>query len=171
MRILNIEAYRRMQMVGSSLPVDQIEKLKEIDEYAYNMFLEKFGSIEKYIKEKNKLDSIMKKYYTHQKEMQLILPKSLIELYNLHDCKLISADINNNSVKVSIDSKGQYSNINYIDFYNVSTTNLNELNTEWWILYVELYKEDNLYNFEFLAQDINGDIKEFSAISENIITS
>lgn len=171
MRILNIEAYRQMQMVGSSLPVDQIEKLKEIDEYAFNMFLEKFGSIEKYIKEKNKLDSIMKKYYNHQKEMQLILPKSLIELYNLHDSKLIVADINNNSVKVSIDSKSQYSNINYIDFYNVSITNLNELNTEWWILYFELYKEDNLYNFEFLAQDINGNIKEFNVICESIVVS
>ena len=171
MRILNIEAYRQMQMVGSSLPVDQIEKLKEIDEYAFNMFLEKFGSIEKYIKEKNKLDSIMKKYYNHQKEMQLILPKSLIELYNLHDSKLIVADINNNSIKVSIDSKSQYSNINYIDFYNVSITNLNELNTEWWILYFELYKEDNLYNFEFLAQDINGNIKEFNVICESIVVS
>jgi len=171
MRILNIEAYRQMQMVGSSLPVDQIEKLKEIDEYAFNMFLEKFGSIEKYIKEKNKLDSIMKKYYNHQKEMQLILPKSLIELYNLHDSKLIVADINNNSVKVSIDSKSQYSNINYIDFYNVSITNLNELNTEWWILYFELYKEDNLYNFEFLAQAINGDIQEFNVICESIVVS
>jgi hypothetical protein len=135
------------------------------------MFLKKFGSIDNYIEEKTKLDSIMKRYYTHQKDMQLILPESLIELYNLHDCKLIFADINNNSIKVSIDSKREYSNINYIDFCNITTTNLKELDTDWWILYVELYKEDNLYNFEFLAQAINGDIQEFNVICESIVVS
>ena len=171
MRILNIEAYRQMQIVGSSLPTDQIKQLKEIDEYSYNMFLKKFGSIDNYIEEKTKLDSIMKRYYTHQKDMQLILPESLIELYNLHDCKLISVDKNIDSIKISIDSKNEYSNINYIDFYNIATTDLKKSDTDWWILYVELYWEDNLYNFEFLAQDINGNIQEFRVISERIIIS
>jgi hypothetical protein len=171
MRILNIEAYKKMQILGSSFPVDKIETLKEIDEYTYKNFINKFGSNENYIEEKNKFDLIMKKYYNHQNYTQSKIPQPLMELYDLHDCKLVSCDKNIHSTKMSIDSTGEQSSINYIDFQNVSTTNLRELKTELWILYVELYKEDNLYDFQFLAQDINGNIEEFYIISEKIIIS
>jgi hypothetical protein len=66
MRIINKEVYALIQKVGNYFSIDEIEKIKDINVEAYQVLLKKYDLNYDYFIEKNKMDSIMKKYYNHQ---------------------------------------------------------------------------------------------------------
>lgn len=171
MKILNKEVYALMQRVGNNFPIEEIEKLKDVNVEAYNLLIQKYDPNYNYFDEKNKLDFIMKKYYEHQMKMETVIPEAILNLYNLHDCKFISAFIHNNSLRVSLDCKSGFCDVETIDFINVNSTNVEKIKGELWILYVELYKADNLFDFEILVQDEKGNLFEMYINCEEILIS
>jgi hypothetical protein len=112
----------------------------------------------------------MMKYYNHQQETKKILSEELCSLYDLHDCVIKKIDIENNSLKLSIDSFNTYSHIVQIDFQEVSNHDLSLDMEHKYILYVELYYNQSQYEIQLLI-DMNNEekAKEVCIICSNIL--
>ncbi|MBN2876143.1 MAG: DUF4085 family protein [Bacilli bacterium] len=169
MKILNTDACNLMQRVGNSFTLEQIEQVKEIDEKAYKMMLENYDPEFNYEEEKSKLDNLMKRYYQHQADMKSKLSEKYFELYNLHDCSIISTVINNDNLVANIDCSGGFTNIRKIEFKKVTKSKFEKKNDELWILYVEIYEENNKIDFQFIAYSSKGNLVEMSVECEEIL--
>jgi hypothetical protein len=169
MRIINKEVFALIQKVGNYFSIDEIEKIKDINVEAYQVLLKKYDLNYDYFIEKNKMDSIMKKYYNHQEKMRFKLGESILAFYNLHDCILESVYTDNKSLIFNIDSSNGYSDIKKICFVDYFESSVNESNSSLVILYVEVYYEHDKYIFQFLALDEKKNILELQVICKNIL--
>lgn len=164
MRIINKEVYALMQKVGNYFSIEEIEKIKAVNFESYRELLKKYDSNFDFFEEKNKIDSIMEKYYNHQEEMKLKFGESIFALYNLHDCILTSVYTDNKSLIFNIDSSNGFSDIKEICFIDYFKSRVNKNTGNLVILYVEIYHEDNKYIFQFLALDEKRNILEIQVV-------
>lgn len=168
MKILTEDNYKLMQRVGTNFSLEQIEKVKEISEEAYLEMMKRYNSNYNQTEEKLKLDNVMQQYYNHISETENILPEELHELFNLHDCRLIKLNLSLNSMEMYIDSTNTYTGVSKITFTNVSNYDFNIDLKNAWIVYTELYAENEEYNFQLLIHTEDNIVKEISISSRKI---
>ena len=95
----------------------------------------------------------MKAYWKEHRKTFKHNEPSFLEIFNFHDCKVISCRKKGNDLILTLDNSGGFTNINQIIFKDCNVLKQDSLLYGAWWLYDEIYKADKSYEIHALLQN------------------
>lgn len=112
--------------------------------------------------------TVIEDYKRYIKENSTLLDIEIDGGFSFHDCKIIKSNKNDKSLKLLLDNKGSYTNIDEVIFENFNMIKQDDLLEDSWWLYEEIYKVNDNYEFHVLLQNKTMDLIDFIISAEQI---
>ncbi|WP_427107825.1 DUF4085 family protein [Lysinibacillus xylanilyticus] len=112
--------------------------------------------------------TVIEDYKRYIKENSTLLDREIDGDFSFLDCKIIKSIKNDKSLKLLLDNKGSYTNIDEVIFENFNIIKQDDLLEDSWWRYEEIYKVNDNYEFHVLLQNKTMDLIDFIISAEQI---